>query len=109
MVGARCRAAARDSRCRVHESRRPRIAAAPRRPARRRRSDGVLFPQQRSERRLLQRADQSRGLPSDCDHGEKARTEARSTLTAEDAEIAEFVLYKSFSALFAFSAVERPG
>ena len=40
-------------------------AAASDRPARRRRPDGVLLPQQRSERRLLQRADQPRGVPAD--------------------------------------------
>ncbi|PYR15664.1 MAG: hypothetical protein DMG00_00160, partial [Acidobacteria bacterium] len=74
VVGARRRVAPRDPRRRVRESRRPRPAAPPTRPARRGRPDGVLFPEQRGERRLLQRDDQSRGVQTDRDHDEEART-----------------------------------
>ena len=72
LAGARSRDAPRAARRGVREGRRPRPAAAAGRPARRRRSDGVLFPEQRSERRLLQRADQPRGLPADRDHDAEA-------------------------------------
>ena len=51
-------------------------------------SDGVLFPEQRSERRLLQRDDQPRGVPTDRDHDAEARAAAE-RLTAETAEPAE--------------------
>src|SRR2546430_1888526 len=74
VVAAAPRGAPRDPRRRVRESRRPRPAAPPTRPARRGRPDGVLFPEQRGERRLLQRDDQSRGVQTDRDHDEEART-----------------------------------
>ena len=97
---ARSRDAPRPARRRVHQGRRPQSAAAPDRPARRRRSDGVLFPQQRSERRLLQRADQQGSVPPDRDHDAASRSRRReTTINAETAEHAEQRLFCGFSEL----------
>ena len=70
---ARARDAPRAAGRSLRTRRRPQSAAAPVGPARRRRPDGVLLPQQRSQRRLLPRDDQRGGLPADPDHDESAR------------------------------------
>src|SRR5262249_18023925 len=74
MAGARSRQPPFDPRCVNREGRRAESAAAALRPARHRRSDGDVFPQQRSERRLLSRADRPRDLPHDF--GDTGETEA---------------------------------
>src|SRR6185312_5109975 len=71
------------------EGERPHAAPASERSARRVGSDGVLFPEQRSQRRLLSRGDQPRGLPADRDHDAKARSARMTTLNAETTERAE--------------------
>src|SRR5262249_36737691 len=65
LLDARPGDTARAARRGADQGERAQPAAAPARPARRRRSDGVLFPQQRSERPVLQRDDPARGVPPD--------------------------------------------
>ncbi len=66
-----------DPRRRARAGGRALAAAAADGAARRRRPDGVLFPEQRGQRPRLQRADQPRGLPSDCDHDAQAGAASR--------------------------------
>src|SRR5262249_49699753 len=76
---------ARAARRRIHEGRGAQSAAASNRPARRRRSDGLLFPQHRSERRLLPRDDPARGVPTDPDH--HAPAGAQSLMATHETDI----------------------